>query len=89
MIWRLATHTAEDWDKGDGSPYTWIDYANKMTSMIVARHNDANIITCVNDPYRETESTESTVDETQIDTYPRYVVRRMQQSEGHILCLRQ
>ena len=56
MIWRLAAPTVEDRDKGDGSPYTWGDYANKMTSMILARHKDANSIICVNDPYGQTES---------------------------------
>ena len=56
MIWRLATPTVKDRDKGDGSPYTWGDYANKMASMILARHKDANSIVCVNDPYGQTES---------------------------------
>ncbi len=38
MIWRLASPTAEDKEKGDGSPYTWGDYTNKIASMILARH---------------------------------------------------
>ena len=29
---------------------------NKMASMILARHKDANSIICVNDPYGQTES---------------------------------
>ena len=45
----------EDRDKGDGSPYTWGDYVNKMASMILARHKDANSIICVNVPYGQTE----------------------------------
>jgi len=30
MIWRLATPTAEERAKGDGSSYTWGDYTNKI-----------------------------------------------------------
>ena len=29
MIWRLATPTAEDREKGDGCPYKWGDYTTK------------------------------------------------------------
>ena len=55
MIWRLATPTVENSDKGDGSPYTWGDCANMMASMILAHHKDANSIICVNDAYGQTE----------------------------------
>ena len=55
MIWRLATPTVENSDKGDGSPYTWGDCANQMASMILAHHKDANSIICVNDAYGQTE----------------------------------
>ena len=56
MIWRLASPTAEDREKGDGSPYTWGNYTNKIASMILARHVDATTIICINDPYDYTES---------------------------------
>ena len=46
----------DDRDKGDGSPYTWGDYVNKMASMILARQKDANSIICMNDHYGQTES---------------------------------
>ncbi|MES9882370.1 MAG: hypothetical protein ABW185_15975 [Sedimenticola sp.] len=56
MIWRSATPTAEDREKGDGSAYTWGDYGNKVSSMVLTRHADATTIICVNDPYDHTES---------------------------------
>ncbi len=56
MIWRLASPTMEDRENGDGSPYTWGDYTNKISSMILARHMDATTIICVNDPYDHTDS---------------------------------
>ena len=63
----------EDRDKGDGSPYTWGDYVNKMASMFLARHTDANSIICVNDPYGQTESIKDDERELRI------------QGHGHIL----
>ena len=56
MMWRFATPTAEERDKGDSSPYTWDDYTHKIVSMVLARHADATTIICVNDPYNKTES---------------------------------
>ena len=56
MIWRLASPTAEDREKGDGSPYTWGDYTSKIASIILARHVNATIIICINDPYDYSES---------------------------------
>ena len=55
-IWILAIPTVEDRNKGDGSPYTWGDYANNISSMLLARHKGANSIICVNDPYGQTVS---------------------------------
>ena len=51
MIWRMATPTAEDCQTQDGTPYKWSDYAQKVSSIIFARHNNATRIICVNDPY--------------------------------------
>ncbi len=51
MIWRLASPTAEDREKGDGPPYTWGNYINKIVTMILERHVNASTIICINDPY--------------------------------------
>jgi len=56
MIWHLATSTAEERAKGDGSSYTWGDYTNKIVSSILARHVNATTIICINDPYVYAES---------------------------------
>ncbi|XP_028404399.1 uncharacterized protein LOC114527028 [Dendronephthya gigantea] len=56
MIWRLATPTAEERDKADGSDYTWNDYANKVVNIIVTRHVASTTIICINDPYDRAES---------------------------------
>lgn len=37
----------EDREKTDGSDYTWSDYTNKVTSMLLARHVDATTIICI------------------------------------------
>ncbi len=46
----------DDREKGDGSPYTWGDYASKVSSLILSRHVHATTIICVNDPYDHIES---------------------------------
>lgn len=51
FIWRLATPTAEDREKPDGTVFTWGDYANKIFSVVLSRHPHANKIVFVNDPY--------------------------------------
>lgn len=51
MIWRMATPSAEDRQTQDGSPYKWLDYVQKVSSIILARHSDAHRIICVNDRY--------------------------------------
>jgi len=56
MIWHLATPTAEERAKGDGSSYTWGDYINKIVSLILARHVNATNIICINDPYDYADS---------------------------------
>ena len=56
MMWRLASPTAEERVKSDGSRYTWGDYANKIVSAILARHVNATTIICINDPYDYAES---------------------------------
>ena len=56
MIWRLASPTMDDREKPDGSYYTWGDYTKKIVSMLLARHEDATTIICINDPYDCTES---------------------------------
>ena len=57
MIWRMATPTAEDRQTQDGIPYKWSDYAQKVSSIIFARHNNDTRIICVNDPYDVAYST--------------------------------
>jgi hypothetical protein len=57
MIWRIATPSAEDRQTQDGTPYKWLDYMHKMSSIILARHGDADRIICVNDPYDTAYST--------------------------------
>jgi hypothetical protein len=34
MIWRMATPSAEDRKKQDGTPYKWSDYVHKVSSII-------------------------------------------------------
>ena len=51
MIWSMAAPTAEDRQTEDGTPYNWSDYVHKVSSIILARHGDADRIICVNDPY--------------------------------------
>eukprot|EP00745_Piridium_sociabile_P040935 TRINITY_DN7979_c0_g1_i3.p1 TRINITY_DN7979_c0_g1~~TRINITY_DN7979_c0_g1_i3.p1 ORF type:complete len:449 (-),score=103.89 TRINITY_DN7979_c0_g1_i3:362-1708(-) len=57
MIWRMATPSTEDRQKQDGTPYKWSDYVDKVASIILARHGDADRIFCVNDPYDAAFST--------------------------------
>ncbi|KAJ8375166.1 hypothetical protein SKAU_G00057460 [Synaphobranchus kaupii] len=57
MIWRMATPSAEDRQTQDGTPYKWLDYVHKVSSIILARHGDADRIICVNDPYDAAYST--------------------------------
>ena len=56
MIWRLASPTAEERVKSDGSPYTWGDYTEKIVSIVLAQHVSATTIICINDPYDYAES---------------------------------
>lgn len=56
MIWRLASPIVDDQEKNDGTAYTWSDYTNKITSLILARHAAATTIICINDPYDRNES---------------------------------
>jgi len=51
FLWRLATPTAEDREKADGSALTWGDYAEKLFSVIRRRHPNASQIVFVNDAY--------------------------------------
>ncbi|KAG1680240.1 hypothetical protein GQR58_012475 [Nymphon striatum] len=51
MIWRMAIPSAEDRQTQDGTPYMWLDYVHKLSSIILARHGNAERIICVNDPY--------------------------------------
>ena len=57
MIWRMATPSAEDRQTEDGTPYKWSDYVHKISSIIFARHQNADRIFCVNDPYDVAYST--------------------------------
>ena len=57
MIWRMAIPSAEDRQMQDGTPYKWLDYVHKLSSIILARHGYAERIICVNDPYDPAYST--------------------------------
>lgn len=57
MIWRMATPSAEDRQKQDGTPYKWFDYVHKVASIIRTRHDRAAHIICVNDSYDAPYST--------------------------------
>ena len=57
MIWRMATPSAEDRQTQDGTPYKWSNYVHKVSSIIFARHGNADRIICVNDPYGAAYST--------------------------------
>ena len=56
LIWRLTTPTTEDREKGDGTKYTWGDYAQKLVRSVLARHKNAERIICVNDSYDQNHS---------------------------------
>ena len=51
MIGSMASPTAADRQTEDGTPYKWPDYEHKVSSIILARHGDADRVICVNDPY--------------------------------------
>ena len=57
MFWRVATPTAEDRQTEDGTPYKWSDYVHNVSSIIFARHGDADRIICVNGPNHAPYST--------------------------------
>ena len=51
FIWRLATPSPEDREKDDETHFMWLDYANNLFSLVMARHPKASEIIFVNDPY--------------------------------------
>ena len=53
LIWRLATPTTEDRDikKRCGAEYKWVDYLNKVVSMVFSRHQTARTLILINDVY--------------------------------------
>lgn len=51
LIWHLATPTTEDREKGDGTRYSWGDYADKVVQTVFTRHKHAERIICINDKY--------------------------------------
>ena len=57
MIWRMAIPSAEDRQTQDGTPYKWLNYVHKLSSIILARHGNAEGIIFVNDPYDAAYST--------------------------------
>ena len=56
FFWRYCIPTAEDREKGDETKYTWYDYALKIFTCILRRHQTASTIVFVNDPYDVKES---------------------------------
>ena len=51
LICRLTTRIIENREKGDGTKYTWGDYAEKLVHFVLKRHKHAERIICVNDSY--------------------------------------
>ena len=51
FIWRLAMPSREDREKDDETHITWLDYGNKLFSLVMARHLKASEIIFINDPY--------------------------------------
>ena len=51
IIWRMAIPSAEDRQTQDGTPYKWLDYVHKLSSIILARYSNDERTMCVNDPY--------------------------------------
>ena len=50
-FWRLSTPKSEEYQKNDGSLYTWRDYAVKMFKLTLSRHPNAKSFIWVNDYY--------------------------------------
>ncbi|KAK7085391.1 hypothetical protein SK128_008759, partial [Halocaridina rubra] len=59
MILRMAIPSAEDRQMQDGTPYKWVDYVHKLTSIILARHGNDERIICLIDPYDAAYSTKN------------------------------
>ena len=55
-IWRLSSPSKEDREKTDGTKFTWGDFAEKLISLMLSRHANAERIICVNDNYSQTSS---------------------------------
>ena len=53
LVWRLTTPSIEDREKGDGTTYTWGDYAEKLVHLVLKRHAHAEQIICVIDSYEQ------------------------------------
>ena len=51
LIWHLTMPSAEDRDKSENEIFTWHDYANKVYSRIIERHERATVIILCNDYY--------------------------------------
>ena len=51
LVWHLSTPSLEDRQRSDGTSFTWRDYASKMFSLILKRHQHATQIVLVNDRY--------------------------------------
>jgi hypothetical protein len=75
LIWHLATPTTEDRGKGDGTKYTWGDYAEKVVHSVLTRHKHAEQIICINDPYDENYT---------IKDHERMVCKKIQADQQHL-----
>ena len=51
LLWRLPAPCSADREKGEGTVYTWKDYADKAFEIILTRHPSAYMIITVNDYY--------------------------------------
>ena len=51
LLWRLPPPSSADREKGDRAIYTWKDYGDKVSEIILTRHPSASMIIAVNDYY--------------------------------------
>ena len=56
VISRMASPTAENRQTQDGTPYKWPDYVHYVSSIILARHGDADRVICVDTTRLKTTS---------------------------------
>ena len=51
FIWRKALPKSDEYNKPDGTLFTWNDYATKIFNLLISRHPEARTFILVNDYY--------------------------------------